>query len=293
MRNRTRIPGVLATCLLASACVGEDSVLFVTTTNIGIDADTTPPNLAIAYDRYEGYFGPTYASGALPPVYARLQSNNSVFNPKIKQTYATGEAARLISSDEKCPKCTPSDTPPELTGDKRVAFAGTTATVGLKVTFSPQGPPESVALGYKRKEYSLIPVLSQEVVLKNGEKDKKDTYASVVAAFGINAATTKVADAGLGVSQFFATGVAAQNLARDSGIREIFKGEAEEALALIDYGADNNSDLLREKTKEDASYEKLQKWVSDQHDKNCPGIPELLNNKYCAQLRKQALSVVP
>ena len=148
-------PAVLATCLLAQACVGTDNVLFVTTTNIGIDADTTPPNVSIAYDRYEGYFGPAYESGALPPVIARLELNTSVFAPKIRQLYASGDAAELVTKkDPGTPE------PRELkSAEKRVAFFGTGSVVGLKVAFTPNGLPQSLSLGYKRKEFSLIPVM--------------------------------------------------------------------------------------------------------------------------------------
>jgi len=272
-----------AACLTTAACVGEDSVLFVTTTNIGIDADTTPPNIAVAYDRYEGYFGPTYANGALPPVYARLQSNSSVFNPKIKQTYATGEAARLISKGEQSGETAP----PKLTGDKRIAFAGTTATVGLKVTFSPEGPPESVTLGYKRKEYSLIPVMTQ------GEGDaKEDTYASVVASFGINTETTKIGESGLGVSQFFATGIAAKNLASDPVIQELFKQQAKASLTAFAWGVDNNSDILKNRVEDDTYRKRLNKWLTTQNNNNCAKSTELISNAICADLRAKAVKEV-
>ena len=55
--------------LLAGCATGPDRVVFVTKTSLSVlDYDTAPPGVGIAYDRVEGYFGPSYASGAVPPV---------------------------------------------------------------------------------------------------------------------------------------------------------------------------------------------------------------------------------
>jgi hypothetical protein len=58
---------------LLSGCVGDDEVLFVTGTNIGIEADSKPPQLGISLNRIEGYIAPSYENGQLPPVLARIR----------------------------------------------------------------------------------------------------------------------------------------------------------------------------------------------------------------------------
>ena len=63
-------------------------MLFLTTTQIGIDADSKSQSTTIGYERYEGYIGPGYKNGGVPPVIARLESNLSVIDPKVSQVYA-------------------------------------------------------------------------------------------------------------------------------------------------------------------------------------------------------------
>ena len=61
--------------VLLFGCGGNsDRVLFLTTTQIGIDADSKAQSATIGYERYEGYVGPGYEDGGVPPVIARLES---------------------------------------------------------------------------------------------------------------------------------------------------------------------------------------------------------------------------
>jgi hypothetical protein len=202
-------------------------VLFVTSTQIGIDGDGKTQTANIGYERYEGVLGPAYENGAAPPVYARLDSNLSLFDPKIAQLYATGEAARLVT-DSASTK--PSSKP--LTGERRLMFFGTTTNFGLKTSFTPEGTA-SINLGYKRQEFSLIPIgkESQSSGTRTGEED---VYASVLGAFFLNTKLSDFLGQKAGTSQFFATGIAAENLAHDGGIKEQFIARAKESLAAID-----------------------------------------------------------
>jgi hypothetical protein len=54
-------------------------------TSVGIDANTTPAAVSIAYDRTDGYLGPHYEDGTIPPVVSSIQSDLSTFNPQIRQ----------------------------------------------------------------------------------------------------------------------------------------------------------------------------------------------------------------
>ena len=80
-------------CAALTGCTTPDAVLFVTDTSIGINVESKPPTVSVAYDRTEGFVGPRYDNGAIPPVVASLQTGGNVFNPKIRQVYATGTAA--------------------------------------------------------------------------------------------------------------------------------------------------------------------------------------------------------
>lgn len=194
---------ILLLPILASTiygCAQRDTVIFVTGTNFGINAETKPPTANIGYDRVEGYFGPRAANGGMPPVVASLQSDGNVFNPKIRQVYATGAAATLVVG----PAGTVSG-PVDLVGsDRKMAFFGTATTIGLKAGFDESGAPDSLNFGFKRKELSVIPL---------GIDNGKSIYPSVLASVDTTVATTTLRDTGLTISQYFATGKAAEILA--------------------------------------------------------------------------------
>lgn len=142
---------VLLVMLFGGGCAYRDSVLFVTKTSLGIDVDSKPPSASIAYDRVEGFLGPRYDNGGVPPVVGRLQTDGAVFNPRVRQLYATGSAAALVADQNA------SAGPTELKGKKMFMFFGTTTSTGLKVTFMGQYP-DSFHIGYRRKEFSFIPL---------------------------------------------------------------------------------------------------------------------------------------
>lgn len=207
-----------------SACANPDSVLFVTATSIGINVDSKPPTASIAYDRVEGYFGPRYENGGLPPVVASIETGGNVFNPKIRQIYATGDAAERAVSDSPGPV-----EQRELGGDpkqKRLAFFGTGTTIGLKVGIGPQGVPDSLTFGYKRFEASLIPLGTKEV---NGRKI--DVYPSVLGSIDTVTNASSLSSTGLTSGQFFATGRAAEALASRQRIRSAFQDIAATAVS--------------------------------------------------------------
>jgi len=210
--------GVAALC---GGCAGVNSVLFVTTTSLGIDFDTKPPTASIGYDRVEGYLGPRYDNGAVPPVIARIRTDGGIFTPHVRQVYATGAAAALLTDKDSTTKG-----PVDLTGGKRLMLFGTTTTTGVKITFDGQYP-DSFHFGFKRKEFSLIPLGEAAA----GNKIV-DVYPSVLATLdnGVRAVGGP-ADVGLQFGQVFATGVAAEAMAKDTAIQELFKTEVKDAFA--------------------------------------------------------------
>jgi hypothetical protein len=259
-RFRPKTPiALLAFALISSGCAGTDHVLFVTTTNIGIDADSKPPNVSIGYDRKEGYMGPAYSTGAIPPVVAKIESNLSVFNPEVRQLYATGDASRLVTA-ENVEDVKLDGAKPMYTDSRKLSLFGTSSHIGLKVTFNGE-VPDSISFGYKRKEFSFIPLGSE---MPEGSDRAVDKYASVLAAIDMGVKTPSFQSTSLGVSQFFATGEAAENLAKRPQIRNRFLLEAEEAIKRTSCEAvpDDATAALESAIQQDAGFrDKLKNWI--------------------------------
>lgn len=226
---------LLVLLTLLGACADVRSVLFVTDTKIAIDGDTKPPNASIGYARDETFIGPNFETetGAIPPVVGRLESNLRIWRPEIRQVYATGRAAALVTAEKggaisKARFLAPGE-------EKRLVFFRTGSNIGLKVVFA-GNVPESLTLGYKRKEMSHIPLV--RVVDAIGSTDAKEVYGSALAAISMNVDTPSLTDTSLGVSQFFATGVAAERLASTNDeVRRTFQNIAAQAVASGTYDA--------------------------------------------------------
>lgn len=75
--------------------------------------DGAPASASIAYDRTEGYLGPRFENGSVPPVVAKISSNGLLLGRDVRQYYATGAAASLlVGSKHKASK-------PALEGDAK------------------------------------------------------------------------------------------------------------------------------------------------------------------------------
>jgi hypothetical protein len=257
-----------ALCLTLAGCTEVDSVLFVTTTTIGIDADSKPPHATIGYDRYEGYIGPTYSTGAVPPVFAKIESNLKIFNPEIRQLYATGDAARLVTQETKPTKVEPDPKMYSDTGE--LMLFGTGSNIGLRVTFA-GNMPESISFGYKRKEFSFIPLGSEEEIEPDPADPTKtitrkvDRYGSVLAVMDMGVKTTSFNETGMSVTQFFATGDAARNLAAQDFMRDRYSLEAVTAMATrpVKVVQSESGDRLANRALTDADFRsKLIEWMA-------------------------------
>lgn len=216
--------------ILFTGCASKKSVLFVTKTSLGVDFDGKPAALNVAYDRTEGYIGPRYDNGAVPPVMARIQTDGAIFKAKVRQVYATGNAARTLASDQLYKG------PDDLQGGKEIMFFGTSTTTGLKVGFTGY-VPDSFLFGFRRKELSYIPV---------GTVENKDYYPSVLATFDTLAQADSSKSAGLQGGQFFATGAAAEYYANRKEVREYFEGQLKDAFqAYHDAVREQESEAVR------------------------------------------------
>jgi hypothetical protein len=219
--------------------IGQEEVLLVTLTNVGINLDSKPPSIDIGYGRDEGYLGPSYQNGALPPVLARLESNLSVFSPEVHQVYATGNASELLAE----PSARIGASRPLYQNSKKVAYFATESSVGLRVTFT-SSVPDSVHFGYRRKEFSFIPIGTgvagncSEQNAENGRptSDAIDCYGSVLATIDVGTNVGEPQHTNMALNQLFATGRVAELLAASNetmrrefgqrlGITEQIKGE--------------------------------------------------------------------
>lgn len=223
MRLRSLV--ALAALSLGGCAAVKDQVLFVTSTSFGVQFAEKPPTASIAYDRGEGYFGPSYTNGAVPPVAAVFGSGGTIFQPQVRQLYTTGAAALLAT------KVDPGPTPAKLlsssVNDKYVMFFGTGTTIGLKVGFDPtSGAPDALNFGYRRVEFSLIHLGHG---IDGGEQ--VDVYPSVLASIDTTSSATSAADTGIHIQQFFATGQSAEALASTPAVQSIIKGVATGSLA--------------------------------------------------------------
>lgn len=213
----------------------SDTATFVTGTNLGIAADANTQQLQIGYTRAELFQGPNYPDvGDAPEVVGFFGSDLEPFSPKIQQLYATGDAANIVTNPNVLVTCpatgqpvpnSPPNTCPErpasLTGERRPLVFGTGTNVGLKLGFTGNAP-SSASLGYNREEVSIIPLHSQSPQ-SNGVPDK---YSSVLASLNLSVAAANLPGTDLKLTQFFATGAAARNLAKNPYIQAYFQHAA-------------------------------------------------------------------
>ncbi|MBV2264821.1 MAG: hypothetical protein KUL79_14890 [Thauera sp.] len=211
--NTRRTSIVLSLALMVAGCASRpDTVVFVTKSSLGVDVEQTPPSASIAYDRVEGYFGPRYESGAVPPVLAVFMTNGQLLDRQVKQLYATGDAARALLAP-----AAPSPSDPEQGGDFKPMFFGSSTTVGLKIGYEAGGSTSTFTLGYKRKELSVIPV-------------NAGRFPAVLATLQTDVDAGSATDSRFGAGQLFATGAAATALAARPEVRDVFLTKADAAL---------------------------------------------------------------
>jgi hypothetical protein len=206
--------------LLAGGCAQSDRVLFVTSSSLGINVDSKPAAASLAYDRTEGFIGPRYDNGGMPEVVAMIDSDGGLFEPEVRQIYATGAAATTAVGGN-------ASGPTTLTGGRKMAFFGTSTTTGFKIGFGEAAPiPDSFLFGFRRKEVSLIPLATTGT-----GNAQSDVYASVLGSYDSGvAATGKPNDSKFRMKQFFATGQAAELLAKRGEVRSVFASVAADSL---------------------------------------------------------------
>lgn len=236
---------LLAIASIQGCTVGYDTVLFATKSNFGVDVDTSPPNFEAAISRQEGVVAPVFELGQTVPIMSSFSAKSNAFTSffwGVGSTFSTGEAAYTMSYLYK--DATPAHgvkigyTPiklakkpdPQLpfgikpeylesgTRNVRPVIFGTDTSLGLKVKWSGTGAqyPSAINIGFKRKEVAIAPI-----TITNKEDDKTAFTADTPSLLATIDSDVHVdGKAELAYMQYFATGTAATNLARQQDVRE-------------------------------------------------------------------------
>lgn len=229
-------PGIVSALamLLLGGCAKP--VVFSTHTSIGLDVSGTaqyPNKVSFSYNRQEAALVPRQTNGAAHSVFGGLDSDISFWKGSvIKQTFATGEAAKIATGGGDGKNNTSTN---PATGSL-VFFAGT--TFGLHLTTGESQMSPNLLMGYRRAEAAYIPVPDpgQEVrsvyadVLINTKSRDDVSEGEPALVITTNFPTIS----GVRIKQSFATGRAAENLASSIDVQAKLNAAAGTAVGAIE-----------------------------------------------------------
>lgn len=226
------LAGLTATLLLGGCATHYAS--FVTKTSLAVlDVDTAPVETSIAFGRTEGYVGPRFNDGSVYPVTGFINASGRGLMRETQQVFAGGAAAVLVQGADSASSITGPCTDGR---DRPPLFLATGTSVGVKVGFvESTALPNSFTFGYRRKEAALVPV---------DEKCRPSVLAALDSDGGARAAAGE-AKANLAITQYFATGEAADALARSPAVRRLFAQGAEAARSSVEAFSDRERTQLR------------------------------------------------
>ncbi len=242
--------------------IGYNKTLFFTKTNVGLDIDSRPPTAEVTIARREGVISPTFEGGQTPPVLASftvdVKGISSLF-AGISSTFAGGDAAVTMAmlyddSDEDVAgkyTCADFDSSFDLTqepnyldwfgnpdqsknllkkGEIEPFIFGTDTSFGLKVAWSgvTAQVPDTVKLGFNRKEFALAPVTSTPIP---NTPDSKVRMPSFLATIDNSTKLGSMEDSEIQHLQYFATGKAADFMARRYAVRKAMMSRLEPVAA--------------------------------------------------------------
>lgn len=210
------LPGLV---LALGGCATQNYATFVTKTSISvIDADSAPAEVSIAFSRTEGYKGPRFDDGTVYPVAGFLETRGAALTRATQQVFAGGRAAEIVTG-------APPSGGRANCGDKLdmpPLFLATGTSLGIRIGLTDGGLPSSFNFGYRRKEATLVPV-------------SKDCMPSVLATHDSDAKPDESVKGkeGLALTQYFATGTAADALANRDNVKALFRQKAEAAVTAV------------------------------------------------------------
>ena len=273
-----------------SGCA-SDRALIATKTNVGLDFDTKPPTAEISIARRELAIQPTFPNidkeETALPILASFNLHGSFLNPSIIGHFSGGDAAVYLAKDHNVDSpvdsslCLTSENEPvdprggllklwhklisvdyeEYKNTPRPFYFATDTTFGVKAAWSgTTGPyPDSLKLGYNRKEFASPPIfvnegcntedkatknvsvnnktadteaikekpVEKEATQDKPVKNKKDgkewsvRLPSFYASISNGSALSTLRGSEVNNVQFFATGRAATELAKRKSVRQV------------------------------------------------------------------------
>ena len=246
----------LFVAVMQSGCVGYNHTLFMTKSNAGLDIDSAPPTVEVNISRKEAVVAPAFEGGQTPPVIASFGSDVGSgagagrFFFGVNQTFAGGDAALTLGTLYEDPR-EPTGSEENLKKDfdstlklsempranqsssaiKRFLFGlpepgevrpfvfGTDSQLGIKVGWNGVGGPypDTLKIGYNRKEFAFAPVTLQKDTTPGVTKPYAVRMPSFLATVDSN--VTGADNVKVGWMQYFATGAAADQLAREPAVR--------------------------------------------------------------------------
>lgn len=233
---------------LLSGCVGYNTTMFMTKSNVGLDFDSKPPTLEVSIARKEAVIAPAFEGGQTPPVMASFKpaggtgSGFTSFFLGVDQTFAGGDAALAMSKLYDQPTATDKekyDSAIKLNrapnyrnpfqrvpgkGETRPLIFGTDTSLGLKAAWSGVGGqiPDTVKLGFNRKEFAWAPLSASPTnVNASGQAVGSAVAVKMPAFLATVESSQKLGTNGVTVQsmQYFATGDSATYLALQKDVR--------------------------------------------------------------------------
>lgn len=225
---------------LGGCAIGFDHTLFMTKSNVGVDIDTKAPTAEISIARRELVIAPAFEKGQTPPVLAGFRTGNRLlFGFDVSSVFAGGNAALMLSDpynikddSELCLQVKPEGKlhlgPIELarfslptTGEIRPFVFGTDTTFGLKVAWSGMTAqfPDSLKIGFNRKELALAPVFGSDKGTQNCPY--LVGMPPFLASIEMTSETATPQTFDLAYRQSFSTGSAAVELAKYPSIKKL------------------------------------------------------------------------
>lgn len=237
------LPHLVLILVLSACATGKKSILFVTKTSYGADIDTKPPTLDIGFTRKEGTLSPVFEGGEVLPQWASFSSKAGLIQSHVGQSIAVGNAAVLLAKyigTDKKPSYSEVNIPiSEIERTKAIVegslgtakryFFGTDTSFGVRITFGLEtgGYPDSLSLGWKRKELAYVPIVERPSYDVAGPNNTTQTVnrqnarlPSLIATAGLGLDTKSFESGDVRYTQFYATGLAASYLAAQPGARE-------------------------------------------------------------------------
>jgi hypothetical protein len=159
-------------------------------------------------------------------------------------------------------------------GEYRPFVFGTDTAIGLKLAWSGMTAqiPDTVRLGYSRKEIALAPIfVSKEDCTDPVSKVKKSFKAEVtsfLATIDHEGQGTTLKDSGFDHLQYFATGKAATNLSlREEVRRAMLRKIDPDLVSGVEYKPDNNSKCIKTWIDSDknTNLPKIKNWAKEKH----------------------------